>query len=159
MNETTNTQTTQTQQQPLSLVVDDRKISVPVVNRSGEQIGVFSFDPLDIGMVERYNEVSEKFTQALQNIQTGGGLDALNEAGDKIIEFLDYVTGGNSREAFFSKIHPLSPQNGRFYCEQVFEVIGAFIRQSFEAEGAMIGKRVSDHTHGYRTGKHAKGDR
>ena len=88
MNETTNTQTTQTQQQPLSLVVDDRKISVPVVNRSGEQIGVFSFDPLDIGMVERYNEVSEKFTQALQNIQTGGGLDALNEAGDKIIEFL-----------------------------------------------------------------------
>ena len=152
-------QTTQTQQQPLSLVVDDRKISVPVVNRSGEQIGVFYFDPLDIGMVERFNEVSEKFTQALQNIQTGGGLDALNEAGDKIIEFLDYVTGGNSREAFFSKIHPLSPQNGRFYCEQVFEVIGAFIRQSFEAEGAMIDKRVSDHTHGYRTGKHARGDR
>ena len=38
-------------------------------------------------------------------------------------------------------------------------MIGAFIRQSFEAEDAMIGKRVSDHTHGYRTGKHAKGDR
>lgn len=157
MNETTNTQTTQ--QQPLSLVVDDRKISVPVVNGSGEQIGVFAFDPTDISMVTRYDEVSDKFAQALQGIEKSGGLDALNEAGDKIIEFLDYVTGGNSREAFFSKIHPLSPQNGRFYCEQVFEVIGAFIRQSFEAEGAMIGKRVSDHTHGYRTGKHAKGDR
>jgi len=152
-------QTTQTQQQPLSLVVDDRKISVPVVNRSGEQIGVFYFDPLDIGMVKRYNEVIDKFNSALSNLDTDGGMDALNKAGDKIIEFLDYVTGGNSREAFFSKIHPLSPQNGRFYCEQVFEVIGAFIRQSFEAEGAMIDKRVSDHTHGYRTGKHAKGDR
>ena len=158
MNETTNTQTTQTQQ-PLSLVVDDRKISVPVVNRLGEQIGVFAFDPTDINVVKRYDEVSDKFAQALQGIEQGGGLDALNAAGDEIISFLDYVTGGNSREAFFSKVHPLSPQNGKFYCEQVFEVIGAFIRQSFETEGAMIGKRVSDHTHGYRTGKHAKGDR
>lgn len=157
MNENTNTQTTQ--QQPLSIVVDDRKISVPVVNGSGEQIGVFAFDPTDVNMVTRYDEVSDKFAQALQGIEKSGGLDALNAAGDQIVSFLDYVTGGNSREAFFSKIHPLSPQNGRFYCEQVFEVIGAFIRQSFEAEGAMIGKRVSDHTHGYRTGKHAKGDR
>ena len=158
MNETTNTQTTQSKQ-PLSLVVDDRKISVPVVNRLGEQIGVFAFDPTDVNMVKRYDEVSDKFAQALQGIEQGGGLDALNAAGDEIISFLDYVTGGNSREAFFQKVHPLSPQNGKFYCEQVFEVIGAFIRQSFEAEGAMIGKRVSDHTHGYRTGKHAKGDR
>lgn len=159
MNETTKTQTTQTQQQPLSLVVDDRKISVPVVNKMGEQIGVFSFDPTDVNMVTRYDEVSDRFAQAIQEIPTDGGMDALNAAGEKIIEFLDYVTGGNSREAFFSKIHPLSPQNGRFYCEQVFEVIGAFIRQSFEAEGAKIGKRVSEHTHRYRTGKHAKGDR
>ena len=75
------------------------------------------------------------------------------------IEFLDYVTGGNSREAFFQKIHPLSPQNGHFYCEQVFEVIGAFIKQSTEAEGAKIDERIAAHTHGYRTGKHAKGDR
>lgn len=158
MNETTNTQTTQSKQ-PLSLVVDDRKISVPVVNRLGEQIGVFAFDPTDVNMVKRYDEVSDKFAQALQGIEQGGGLDALNAAGDEIISFLDYVTGGNSREAFFQKVHPLSPQNGKFYCEQVFEVIGAFIRQSFEAEGAKIGKRVSEHTHGYRTGKHAKGDR
>ena len=161
MDEITNNQVeqNQTEQQPLAIVLDDRKISVPVVNTLGEQIGVFRFDPTDIAMVDRYNEVAEKFTSALQNIESAGGIDELNKAGDKIIEFLDYVLGGNSREAFFSTVHPLSPQNGHFYCEQVFEVIGKFIEKTFEAENKKIDERIAAHTHGYRTGKHARGDR
>ena len=144
---------------PKAFVIDDHKVSIPVVNKFGEEIGVFRFDPTDVNMARRYDEVADKFTTALQNIDSVGGMDTLDKAGDKIIEFLDYVTGGNSREAFFQKIHPLSPQNGHFYCEQVFEVIGAFIKQSTEAEGAKIDERIAAHTHGYRTGKHAKGDR
>lgn len=140
---------------PKAFVIDDHKVSIPVVNKFGDEIG----DPTDVNMARRYDEVADKFTAALQNIDSAGGMDTLDKAGDKIIEFLDYVTGGNSREAFFSKIHPLSPQNGHFYCEQVFEVIGAFIKQSTEAEGAKIDERIAAHTHGYRTGKHAKGDR
>lgn len=144
---------------PKAFVIDDHKVSIPVVNKFGEEIGVFRFDPIDLNMARRYDEVADKFTTALQNIDSAGGMETLDKAGDKIIEFLDYVTGGNSREAFFSKIHPLSPQNGRFYCEQVFEVIGAFIKQSTEAEGFKINERVAAHIHGYRTGKHARGDR
>ena len=146
-------------QAPLTMVIDDHKLPITVVNKAGEEIGVLRFDPTDVNMVKRYDEVADKFTAALQSIEGADGMDALNKAGDKIIEFLDYVLDGNSREAFFSKIHPLSPQNGRFYCEQVFEVIGAFIKQSFEAENVKINKRVAAHTHGYRTGKHARGDR
>ncbi len=146
-------------QAPLTMVIDDHKLPITVVNKAGEEIGVFRFDPSDIGMVKRYNEVIDKFNSALSNLDTDGGMDALNKAGDKIIEFLDYVTDGNSREAFFQKIHPLSPQNGHFYCEQVFEVVGAFIRQSFQTETHKINERVAAHTHGYRTGKHARGDR
>ena len=84
MDEITNNQVEQNQneQQPLAIVLDDRKISVPVVNTLGEQIGVFRFDPTDIGMVERYNEVAEKFTSALQNIESAGGIDELNDAGN-----------------------------------------------------------------------------
>ena len=161
MDDITNNQVEQNQneQQPLAIVLDDRKVSVPVVNTLGEQIGVFRFDPTDIAMVDRFNEVSEKFTSELSSIESAGGIDELNKAADKIIEFLDYVLNGNSREAFFSKVHPLSPQNGHFYCEQVFEVIGKFIEKTFEAENKKIDERIAAHTHGYRTGKHARGDR
>lgn len=155
MDEIKTTQTTEQQADEI-LVAIDRKISVPVKNHLGEQIGVLCFDPTDVNMVRRYNEVAGKFENALQNI-TVGGVEALDEAGDIIIKFLDYVLDSDSRAAFFAKTHPLSPQNGKFYCEQVFEVIGAFIEKKFAAEGVKINKRVSAQTHGYRTGKHAKG--
>ena len=155
MNETQNNEQIQ-QQEEMTIVIQDRRISVPVRNQLGEQIGVFRFDPTDVNMVKRYNEVSEKFAEILNGID-GEGVDALDEAGEKIIEFLDYVLGGNSREAFFAQTHPLSPQDGRFYCEQVFEMIGNFIVQKFEAESGMLNKRISAQTHGYRSGKHKKG--
>jgi len=156
MEENKTTKTTEQQADELNLVLEDRKISVPVMNKLGEQIGVLRFDPTDVNMVRRYNEVADKFENALQNITTGG-VEAFDEAGDKIIEFLDYVLDSDSRAAFFAKTHPLSPQNGKFYCEHVFETVGAFIELKFEAEGVKLNKRVSAQTHGYRTGKHAKG--
>ena len=143
----------------LNLVLNDHKISVPVKNQFGEQIGIFRFDPTDVNMVKRYNEVAEKFANTLRDFGDAEGIEALNAAGDKIIDFLDYVLGGNSREAFFAQTHPLSPQDGRFYCEQVFDVIGDFIARKFDAETATLNKRLSAQTHGYRSGKHAKGEK
>ena len=155
MNETQNNEQIQ-QQEEMTIVIQDRRISVPVRNQLGEQIGVFRFDPTDVNIVKRYNEASEKFAEILNGID-GEDANAFDEAGEKIIEFLDYVLGGNSREAFFAQTHPLSPQDGRFYCEQVFEMIGNFIVQKFEAESGMLNKRISTQTHGYRSGKHKKG--
>ena len=160
---TENKITEQPQAEGMALVTSDRKISVPVKNQLGEQIGVFRFDPTDIGMVTRYEEISGKFDTMLKEL-TDSGPDAdpitqLKAAGDKIIDAMDYILGGNSREAFFSTTHPLSPVNGRFYCEEVFEIVGAFIAKRFEAESKRIDKRISAQTHGYRTGKHKKGDR
>lgn len=92
----------------------------------------------------------------------GEGEDAdsvqlLNEAGDKMADLMDYVLNGNSREAFFAKTHIFTPVGGMFYCEKVYEAIGAFISQRFAAEVKRVNVRMNQHTHGYRTGKHAKG--
>ncbi len=152
------------------IVIDDGCIDVPIQNQFGEQTGVFRFNPSDINIVNRYNETAEKFESVISplvdaNIDPNGeGADdesirILNEAGEKMADLMDYVLNGNSREAFFSKTHIFTPVNGKFYCELVYGAIGAFISKKFDAEIRRLNARIDKHTHGYRTGKHKKGDR
>lgn len=151
-----------------TITIDDGSIDIPIQNQYGERIGVFRFNPADINIVNRYNEVADKFSEVVKplidaNISPEGeGEDAesvrlLNEAGDKMVELMDYVLNGNSREAFFGKTHIFTPVGGMFYCEKVYEAIGAFISQRFASEVKRVNVRLTQHTHGYRTGKHAKG--
>ena len=157
MDETKTMQATAQPAEELNLVLNDHKISVPVKNQFGEQIGVFRFDPTDFGIVDRYNDALPKFEAAINGINKADGMNALDEAGEKIIELFDTIFGGNSREAFFAKTHPLSPQDGKFYAEGVLEAVGAFIVKKFDAEATKFNARIATQTHGYRSGKHAKG--
>lgn len=150
------------------ITIDDGSIDIPIQNQYGERIGVFRFNPADINIVNRYNEVADKFGEVVKplidaNISPEGegedddSVQLLNEAGDKMVDLMDYVLNGNSREAFFSKTHIFTPVGGMFYCEKVYESIGAFISQRFESEVKRVNVRMTQHMHGYRTGKHAKG--
>lgn len=150
------------------LVIDDGKIEIPIENHLHMQIGVLRFSPTDLNIVNRYNDVSGKLDKVIEplseaNITNNGegqdekSIQILNEVGEQVIELLDYIIDGDSREAFFRKMHIFSIVNGHFYCENVFRVLGAFISQEFDAEVKRVNVRVNEHTHGYKTGKHAKG--
>lgn len=150
--------------------IDDGKIEVKIRNQFGEVTGSFRFNPTDVKMVNRYNEAAEKLQDIVKplidfNINadgTGDGMEAvkvLNEAEDKLIDLFDYVLQGDSRSAFFAKTHAFSPMDGTFYCGKVFDGLGAFISKKFEAETKRAEIRLQQRTHGYRTGKHKKGDR
>lgn len=152
------------------IVIDDGCIDVPIKNQFGETTGVFRFNPTDIGIVNRYNEAADQFENVIRplvdaNIDGNGegaddeSMKILNEAGNKMADLMDYVLNGNSREAFFSKTHIFTPVNGKFYCELVYDAVGKFIAKKFDAEIKRLNARIDKHTHGYRTGKHKKGDR
>lgn len=143
---------------------------IPIMNELNEQVGVFRFNPTDINIINRYNEMMPKFRTAVAPLSKAGvdehgqGTDeesvkVLNEAEEKVIEFLDYVTQGDSKTAFFSRTHMFTPVNGNFYCENVINAIGQYISKKFEKELRATDEKVSKYTHGYRTGKHRKGDR
>ena len=158
---------------PLEIVVDDGLLEVPIKNKQGEQIGLFRFAPTDIGLIDRYNELVDKFddiTAPLEsiNINPDGSTDednaaaveAMNEAKRRLYEACDYMFGGNMSEAFFGTVHPFSPVNGYFYCENALEAVGRFISAQFDHETRKIDKRVRKYTngyHGYKTGKHKGG--
>ena len=150
------------------ITIDDGSIDIPIQNQFGEKIGVFRFNPADINIVNRYNEVADQFGEVVKplidaNISPEGegeddeSVRLLNEAGDKMTDLMDYVLNGNSREAFFSKTHIFTPVGGMFYCEKVYDAIGTFISQRFASEVKRVNSRMNQHIHGYRTGKHARG--
>ena len=152
------------------IVIDDGRIDVPIKNQFGEQTGLFRFNPTDLQMVNRYNEASSKFAEIVKPLvdldispdgtaETESAMAALNEAEDRLIELFDYVLDSDSREAFFKKTHAFTPTDGTFYCGKVFDAIGAFIAKKFDAETKRVDLRLQKHVHGYRTGKHWKGDR
>ena len=121
-------------------------------------------------MVDRYNKAMSEFdkiTEPLENVNIKGdgtvdendeaGFAAMREAQRRLYEACDYLFGGNMSEAFFGKVHPFSPVNGRFYCENALEAVGKFISRQFDRETAKVNNRVNKYTHGYKTGKHKGG--
>lgn len=155
----------------MGITVDDGSVEVPIRNKRGEEIGVFYFRPTDIGIVDRFNSLADEFdkiTAPLEsvNIRPDGTVDekneaelaALKQAEQNLYAACDALFGGsNMSEAFFGKMHPFSPVNGRFYCENALEAVGAYISRQFAREAKKINARVERYTHGYRTGKHRNG--
>ena len=154
------------------IIVDDGSVKVPIHNKQNDEIGVFYFRPTDIGIVERFNNLVDEFekvTKPLENvdIKADGTVDennevavtAMSEAEARLFAACDKLFGGNMSEAFFGSMHPFSPINGRFYCENVLNAVGAYISKQFARETKKINSRVEHYTHGYRarTGKHKNG--
>lgn len=153
-----------------TIIVDDGMVNVPVCNKQGEEIGVFSFRPTDIGIVDRFNSMTEEFEDIVKpleniNINPDGTTDesdadefeALREAEKRLYAACDKIFGGNMSEAFFGKMHPFSIVNGRFYCENALEGVGKYISRRFDREVKKVNNRVEKYTHGYKTGKHKGG--
>lgn len=150
---------------PLEIVVDDGYLAIPIRNLQGKELGVFNFNPADIGIAERYNEVVDKLpeiTAPLEHVSINPdgtaadddakAVEALREATKRLYETFDYLLGGNMAEAFFRRTHPLSPVKGYFYCERALNAIGKVITSQQEVELRTINKRLNRYTQGY-TGK------
>lgn len=158
---------TQAQAGAMEIVVDDGSQRVPIKNMHGEEVGVFYFRPTDMGIVDRYNKMADKFDEITSPLEKIGisadgmaadgasqeEVDALREAERRLFDMCDYMFGGNMSEAFFGKMHPFSPVNGAFYCETAIEAVGRYISAQFETETKKISKRIDKYTHGYKPGQ------
>lgn len=152
----------------LQIIVDDGSVEVPISNTLGERIGVFRFRPTDFNIIKRYREISDKFGEVVSPLidadidRNGEGTDddsvkIIDEAQNRLYELVDYLFDGNAAEAFFGKMNPFSPVQGKFYCEHALSAVGDYISKQFDEEINAINTRVEKYTHGYRTGAHKDG--
>lgn len=143
----------------LSITVDDGFQRIPIMNKYGEEIGVFRFNPTDIGIIERYNKLADSFDriteplEAVQDVADGDSdtidakqVEALEAAKERLYAAVDELFGGNAAEAFFGKTHPFSPVDGNFYCETVLQAVGKFISAQFDTETKKMSARVEKYT-------------
>ena len=155
-----------------NISVDDGLEKIVITNKLGNEIGVFYFRPTDTGIIDRYNEALTRLDAALEPITSKKKSaspnedpevaaqairNTLSEARGRLCEVFDYLFDANVSEAFFSRVDPFTVSNGRFYCENVIEAIGAFIEKRIGVEVKRLNDRTSRYTHGYRTGKHKAG--
>ena len=49
----------------LGIVVDDGYQRIPIRNLHGDEVGVFYFNPTDIGIVQRFNEFAQNFSSVV----------------------------------------------------------------------------------------------
>lgn len=144
---------------PMEIVIDDGSRRVPIKNMNGEEVGVFYFHPTDIGIVERYNRMAETFDaitepiEALNNGENGEEgateaqqLEALQEAEKRLYAAVNELFGGDAAGAFFGEMHPFSPVDGAFYCENVLQAVGRFISAQFDTETKKMSARVQKYT-------------
>lgn len=141
----------------LNITVDDGFQRVPIINKYGEEIGVFYFNPTDIGIIERYNKLADKFdaiTEPMEAVPEDGDpdelekmqLEALRQSKERLYDAVDELFGGNAAEAFFGKVHPFTPVDGKFYCENVLLTVGEFINTQFDTEASKMSARVQQYT-------------
>lgn len=144
------------------IVIDDGSIEVTVRNKQGAAIGTFTFKPSDIGIVGRYNKVIKDFDKLVEPLEHVGikadgtaenDLEGLKKVEDGLFKAINEIFDSEDMaQAFFGKTHPFSPINGKFYCENVLEVLGKYIAQYFNKETEKINRRVKKYTGGYEKG-------
>lgn len=143
----------------LSIVVDDGYQRIPIFNLHGDEVGVFYFNPTDMGIIQRYNEFAQNFesvTEPLERLAdsatgeegefTQAQEEALETATERLYEAVNKLFNSDTAGAFFGKVHPFSPVDGEFYCTKVLEAVRVFISQQFDAQVAKINKRVDKYT-------------
>lgn len=141
----------------LAITVDDGSRRVPILNVDGEEIGAFRFHPTDLGIIERYNKLADRFDAITEPLSAcldgeqsdGAGLAdpkvaaALTEAESRLNAAVNALFGSDdAAAAFFGKMHPFSPVNGEFYATQVLQKVGAFIGAQFDTETKAMSKKA-----------------
>ena len=140
----------------MNIVVDDGSRRVPIMNTSGEEIGAFTFHPTDIGIIQRYNDLVDRFdgivaplealsaeADDLLDITDPRYAGALGEAAERLYDAVNTLLGsGDAAQAFFGSMNPFSPVDGDFYCTRVLDALGSYIGAAFETETAKFSDKA-----------------
>lgn len=131
------------------IVVDDGSKTYSIKNKQGEYLGEFRFRPTDTNIVSRYKEVVDFFN----NFKTPSGTaeEAVREAEREVVEKIDYLIGGDSKNSFFSILGPFSLlASGELYFESVLTAIAKVIEKEFSVSAGRLQRRKNKYVEKYR---------
>lgn len=130
------------------IIVDDGSKTYTVENKRGEKLFDFVFFPTDVNIIDRYKNV-QKFFDTFQ-VSDDMTEEDIAKLQDTLIEQMDYLTGADTKNTFFSVISPFSPMaDGKLFMETCLDVIADVINKEFDANIKKSQKRIEKYTKQY----------
>lgn len=129
--------------------INDGSKSYEIVNQNDKVLGVFTFNPSDMNIIDKYNDVVESLKTATEKMSTGKE-EGLTEASSLIREKMDILFGEDTSKTFFSITGPLTPlSNGQLFVENVLEAIGAIVEKEMNVRVKKVRERMDKYTEKY----------
>ena len=87
----------------MKLTVDTGAITIELVDKKGNEIGTFDFNPSDSNILARYKNVVNYFSSISERIGEAGkaGAEDVTRVSGEIAEQIDYLLGYKVSENFF----------------------------------------------------------
>lgn len=133
------------------LIIDSGLVTYDIKDKDGRSYGKFSFNPSDLGIVKRHEEVINSFSKMeIPEMKEDDFSKELKEIDNFISEKIDYLLGTNVSETFFNIMSPLSPlANGQFFIESVLDAIGQAIKNETGERVKKVAGKIKKHTSKY----------
>ena len=131
------------------LVINTGTKRYVVKDEHGRPMGDFFWNPLDSGIITRYNEVSEYF-EGIDKKEGETVEQFVVRADAEIIQKMSYLLNEDTSQSLFSRVKPLSVlANGKSFCEEVLEKIAMLIERENDKRVRRAKTRVNKYTERY----------
>ena len=135
------------------IIIDDGLKTFELVNKNKEVLGEISFNPTDVNIAKRYEEVVGQLEKLNVNINTEDPEEITKELKrlDEIVyEKVNYLVDADIADTLFAIMGPFSlMHSGQFYIEYIMEVIGKIISHEAGARVKRMTRRIQKHTNKY----------
>lgn len=139
------------------VVVDDGTREVPILNKFGKEICKIYFRPTDYSIIDRYNKVMARLNGVLEPLsgialerdgsaQNDSDWELLKSVEKRLKEEINFLFDMDEADAIFSTRDPFSSVHGEFFCTNVLNALGEFIKAAFEEEARLASERISEYT-------------
>lgn len=99
----------------IQLTTDDGSVEVEVVNKLGDVLGTFHYNPTDLDIIKRYEKVVDNLT-SIDFKNDDFNEDEFFSLSNVIKEQFNYLLNGDVSETLFAKCNPFTPiADGQFY--------------------------------------------
>ena len=136
-----------------TIIIEDGLKTYDIANKSGEIYGSFSFDPSDMGILKRYNEVVKVFEGMDFNFledNIAQNIEKYVEIENVVNEKFDYLFNSDVSNTIFSITSPLTIiPSGKLFLESALEAIGQVIENETGERVKKMNNRINKYTAKY----------
>lgn len=134
--------------------IDDGTREYEIQNKYGESICKLHFRPGDISLLQRYEDMKNAIPEMIKPLEdidlnadgtaaTDAGIVALGEAERRLREALSKLIDSRDFDDIFKTRNPFSSVGGRFFCENVIEMLDGIISSVLAEEAEASRKRTA----------------